>query len=240
VTKAVRRTTGHRHTLPGQKEHDHEPQFGLPEALPADERLIWQGSPEWKTLAIRRFHVRKLTIYFAILLAARVGSLTSDGLAVSDAIWGTGLFAALAAIGVGLVVLLAWLTAQGTVYTLTSKRVVMRIGIVLTLSLNLPLRRMEGAGLDLHRGDIGDIAVRLLPPDHIAYLHLWPHARRWRFSRTEPTLLCLRNAQEVARLLTEAWNADRGESAASGGEKARRPSAPDIGSGVLASSLAAQ
>jgi hypothetical protein len=100
---------------------------------------------------------------------------------------------------------IAWFTARTTVYTLTDKRVVMRIGIVLTLSLNLPLRRLEAADLKLHSGEQGDIALRLLKPDHIAYLHLWPHARAWRLARPEPTLLCLPGAQAVARRLTDAW-----------------------------------
>jgi hypothetical protein len=96
----------------------------------------------------------------------------------------------LAAIAVGLVSLIAWFTARTTVYTLTDKRVVMRIGIVLTMSLNLPLRRVEAADLKT-TGRQGDISLRLLKPDHIAYLHLWPHARAWRLARPEPTLLCL-------------------------------------------------
>ena len=37
-------------------EHDDEPQNGLPEALPAGERLLWQGSPDWRVLARHGFH----------------------------------------------------------------------------------------------------------------------------------------------------------------------------------------
>ena len=33
-------------------EHEFEPQFGLPERLPDSERLLWQGSPSWRALAI--------------------------------------------------------------------------------------------------------------------------------------------------------------------------------------------
>ena len=36
--------------------------------------------------------------------------------------------------------MLAWLTSRNTVYTITNKRVVMRIGIVLSVTFNLPLR----------------------------------------------------------------------------------------------------
>jgi hypothetical protein len=222
----------HRHTLPGQHEHEGEPQYGLPEVLPAGEHLLWQGSPDWKTLAVRRFHVRKLVIYFAILLAARISSLVSDGMPVAAAMQDSIVLVMLSATAVGLVLLLAWLSARGTVYTLTDKRIVMRIGIVLTLSLNVPLRRLEAAGVNLHSGDIGDISVRLKAPDRFGYLHLWPHARPWHFSRPEPTLLCLPGAQAVARALTEAWSAATGEPVSKPGE------AVSTQGGELASTLA--
>ncbi len=227
------RSQGHRHSPPGQHEHDHEPQYGLPEALPADEHVLWQGAPAWKTLAVRRFHVRKLVIYFAVLLAARLGTLVSDGQALWPAIKGSLPLVVLSAIAIGLITLIAWFTARTTAYTLTNRRVVMRIGIVLTISLNLPLRRLEAADLRVHTGDIGDVSLRLLKPDHIAYLHLWPHARAWRLARPEPTLLCVADAAAVARQLTNAWQAlspglaaTRQETAAAGG--ARPESAPTL------------
>lgn len=215
ATKPRAARPGHRHSAPGQHEHDSEPQFGLPEALPADERLIWQGSPDWRTLAVRRFHIRKLAGYFAIMLAARMATLLSDGASMEAALRGTLPMLALSVVAVGLVTLIAWLTSRTTVYTLTDKRVVMRIGIVLTISLNLPLARLEAADLKSHDGSTGDIALRLHAPARIAYLHLWPHARPWRLSRPEPTLLCVVAAPAVASALTEAWRLSSGSKARS-------------------------
>ena len=217
---------GHRHSLPGQHEHDFEPQYGLPEVLPDDEQLLWQGSPDWQQLAVRRFHVRKLVIYFSVLLAARIGSQMSEGLTLGSAIGGSLTMLALSVIAIGLVTLMAWLSARSTVYTLTDKRVVMRIGIVLTLSLNLPLRRFEGAALQAHRGSAqatGDIAIRLLASERVAYLHLWPHARAWQFARPEPTLLCVPDAARVAKRLTEAFAAATGQPARAAAEAKDRP-----------------
>jgi hypothetical protein len=208
--KVLRRQAAHRHTAPGQHEHDFEPQRGLPELLPDTEHILWQGSPDWKTLAVQRFHVRKLVVYFAVLLAARVAAQLSDGTAIGPALYGSLVLLGLSVVAVGLVSLMAWLTARTTVYTLTDKRVVMRIGIVLTLALNLPLKRLQGAGLQLHSGSHGDIALQILGTDRVAYVHLWPHARRWRFVRPEPTLLCLPDAQKVATALTSAWQAATG------------------------------
>jgi lysylphosphatidylglycerol synthetase-like protein (DUF2156 family) len=64
--------------------------------------------------------------------------------------------------------LMAWLTARTALYTLTNKRVVMRIGVVLTLTFNLPLRMLAGASLKTHSDGTGDIALKLAGDDHIA------------------------------------------------------------------------
>ena len=53
---------GHEH------EHELEPAYGLPERLPANERILWQGSPDWRTLARRVFFVRTLALYFLAIL----------------------------------------------------------------------------------------------------------------------------------------------------------------------------
>lgn len=195
----------HRHTASGH-EHEFEPQKGLPETLPADERLLWQGSPDWQMLARRAFHLRKLALYFGAMVLLRAAFVFNDSGSVPAALRSTLGPLALAGIALGLVGLMAWLSARSTVYTLTDKRVVMRIGIVLTLTFNIPYRRIATAGLHLDAGGSGDLPLSLLPPDHIAYLHLWPHARPWRLARPEPMLRSVPEAERVARLLTQAWS----------------------------------
>lgn len=238
---------GHRHSPPGQHEHEYEPAYGLPEALPADEKVLWQGSPDWKSLAISRFHVRKLVVYFAAMLAVRVWSQMSDGLGLFDAIQGSMLMLALAALAIGLLSGMAWFTARTTVYTMTNKRMVMRIGIVLTMTLNLPFKRVEAADLKLHGGGDGDISLKLLKPDRIAYLHLWPHSRAWRLARPEPTLLCVPKAQAVAERLLQAWQSvqvDATQTRHAAAKPSERPVAAQPGpsgvgmSGELAQQLA--
>ena len=98
------------------------------------------------------------------------------------------------------------MTARTTVYTLTDKRVVMRIGIVLTLTFNIPLRTLRSAALRRGEGRTGDIVMQLAGPDHIAFLHLWPHVRPWRLARPEPMLRAVANAPQVAALLSQAWS----------------------------------
>jgi hypothetical protein len=220
---------------PYAREHDDEPQPGLPEPLPASERVLWQGSPDWKRLARRAFHLRKLAIYFAAMVGLRAAFVIGDGGTALDALRSTIWPLALATLALSLVALLAWLSARGTVYTLTDKRVVMRIGIVLTLTFNLPYKRIAAAGLHLESDGTGDLPLTLLAGDHIAWLHLWPHARPWKLARPEPMLRSVPDAQRVARLLSQAWSNATGWSGTTAQlQPAERPSAHGAGQTALA------
>jgi hypothetical protein len=159
------------------------------------------------------FHVRKLAVYFALILALRGALLVSDGAPVGDAIIDLLWLAPVPLFALALLASLAWMTSRTTVYTLTDKRLVMRIGIVLTLTFNLPLRTLRNADLRLDRDGSGDIAVLLPASDHIGYLNLWPHARPWRMKHPEPMLRSVPDAAAVARLLVEAWSAATGTDA---------------------------
>ena len=105
---------------------------------------------------------------------------------------------------------LAWLSSRTTAYTITDKRVTMRVGIVLNLTFNLPFARIAGAGFRKIGADAGDIPLTLAGTDQIAFLHLWPHARPWRIAKAEPMLRCVPHAEEVARVLGQAWSQSRG------------------------------
>lgn len=210
--RAVHRHTpahGSTHTHGHAHEHESEPQRGLPEALPAGERLLWQGSPDWRSLALRAFHLRKLAVYFALLLVLRAAFDLGDGKSPTAAVAALGGLALLAAVALGLVALLAWLSATQTVYTITSRRVVMRIGIVLTVTYNLPYAQIVGAALLRHRDGSGDLPLELAGTQRIAFLQLWPHVRPWQVRRTQPMLRCVPQAEQVAAVLTQAWREAR-------------------------------
>ncbi len=191
-------------------EHELEPEYGLPEALPRSERLLWQGTPDFTALARSAFHLQTLAIYFGVLLVLRAGSLVSDGLSLSDTLFGLALTCGIALLALAAIAALAWMTTRTTVYTITDKRVVMRIGIVLTLTFNLPLRMIDSAGLRKRNDASGDIVLKLRGNDHIAWLNLWPHVRPWRLARPEPMLRAVPNADHVATLLSNAWSQANG------------------------------
>jgi Bacterial PH domain len=187
------------------QEHEFEPQFGLPEKLPATEKILWQGQPLPALMARRVFHLGVLAVYFAVMLVWRVASQMHDGVAWNDALRGTLVLALLAGAALAMLGVMARLAAQTAVYTITDKRVVMRIGIVLTVTYNLPLRSIDAAHLlPLDQGR-GEIALALRGDTRIAYLQLWPHARPWHLGKPQPMLRGLANAQAVSDLLVRAW-----------------------------------
>jgi hypothetical protein len=182
---------------------------GIREDLPAGEHVLWQGAPSWAALAIRVFHVRSVAIYFLLL---SVGSLEMTSHAGEPATAALAV-AALGAVACGLLATLAWLAARTTIYAITTRRVFMRIGIALPISVNLPLHRIESAGLGVHGDGTGDLPLQLGAEVHLAYLHLWPHVRPWRLRRTEPMVRAVSEPAQVARILGDALQrATRAES----------------------------
>jgi hypothetical protein len=139
--------------------------------------------------------------------------------------------APLAVIGMATLWLLAHLTARTTVYTITNKRVVMRLGIVLTVSFNLPLKQVASADVRLLQKGFGDITLALKGSDRIAWVHLWPSVRPWRINKPEPTLRAIPDVQAVADKLREAWTQSTGlaanaAAASSESQNDRRDSTP--------------
>jgi Bacterial PH domain len=194
-------------------EHEFEPQLGLPERLPTGEHILWQGTPDFTTLALKVFHLRKVALYFAVLMAWRAGVVWSEGAGLADTLASLVWPLPLALLALAALATLAWLTARTTVYTLTQRRVVMRVGIVLTLTFNIPLKVVAAAALRPLPADTGDIVLTLAGRDRIAWLQLWPHVRPWHLARPEPMLRCVPQAAHVAQLLSQAWSANTGVAA---------------------------
>jgi hypothetical protein len=184
--------------------HADEPIRGLPALLPAGETILWQGAPAVAPLARQALHVRKIAVYFAVLAVWGIASRLSHGSSVGAVALAMLKLAALAVVAEGLFSLLAFLVARTTVYTITSRRVVIRFGIALPITVQIPFASISSAGLRLFRDGAGDIALVLQGDTRLAYLMLWPHARPWRFARAEPALRAVPDAAAVAALLGRA------------------------------------
>lgn len=216
-----------------------EPVLGLPERLPAGEHMLWQGSPRWTVLARHAFHTRAVAIYFGLLILWRIGSDLDSDVPVNAAalLRGCGWLALLGTFVVALLMLLAYLSARCTVYTLTSRRLVIRHGIALPMSVNVPFATVGSADLRLSRDGSGDIALGLQCRARLGYLLTWPHVRPWHFRSPQPMLRALPAAAGVAAQLKAAIAAD---AAATGAPDILTTAAPVSGrSGPLTSSWGA-
>lgn len=176
---------------------------GIHEDLPPGEHVLWQGAPTWWSLAKRAFHIREVAGYFVLLSAASAIMNKIDGQPLAGA--GTPL--AVGAVGCLLLAFLAFLSSRTTTYAITTRRVFLRIGIALPLTINLPLRRIEAAALDLHKDGTGDLPLGLEKGPHLAFLHLWPHARPWHLKQPQPMMRSIAQGEHVARVLADALQA---------------------------------
>ena len=204
-----------------------EPVRGLPQNLPEGERLLWQGSPSVMAFAIHVFHIRFVAAYFLAVGTWRATHAASTG--ASDQIGSIAVSASMGLmIGGGLVLLLAWLMARSTVYSITSRRVVMRYGVAIRKYVNLPFEQVASADFRRHGGAKGDVQLVLSSTKGLSYLRLWPHVRPMRFSRPRPVLRCLTNVTEASNVLAKAIAAyapDRvNVRPVSAGESTRAPS----------------
>lgn len=177
---------------------------GIREDLPEGEQVLWQGAPDWRHLAVNAFHVRKAALYFAALLALRVGLLLAEGQALGTTLLGSLPMLVLALAGVGVLCALALWSSRTTVYAITSRRVVMRVGMALPIVVNLPFSGIQAAQLREAEGGIGDLPLTLRDDVRLAYVHLWPYARPWRLAHPQPMLRSLPQAAQVAQTLSHA------------------------------------
>ncbi len=177
---------------------------GLPSHLPDGERLLWQGVPDWRTLAMRVFHLRGLALYFGAIVAWCIVSGLMDSEPLTDLALTAAKVAGMGLVPIGVLALYSWGVGRSTVYSITNKRVVVQMGLVVPVTMNLPFAKVESAALRDGKSGFGDISLLLRDETRIAYLMLWPHARPWRMAQAEPTLRGIPDAAHVARILGRA------------------------------------
>lgn len=187
-------------------EYEDEPIPGLPGRLPPGEDILWQGTPDWLGVARGVFHARLVIVWF--LFVASLAFVAG----------GTGLTGALvtlsvAALGLGLLGVLARAQAKSTIYTLTNKRVVLRFGVALPKCVNVPLALIGSADVKPAGNGIVDVSLTPTVRFPLAYLQMWPHARPWKFGSPQPMLRSV--PESFVPLLADALTkADPGKTAA--------------------------
>ncbi|WP_448658384.1 photosynthetic complex putative assembly protein PuhB [Sphingomonas sp. CJ99] len=176
-------------------EYDHEPVRGLPGVPPDGERIVWQGGPDFRQMVQSAWHIRLIAVYFAAITGWMI--VRGDWIAAL-VVGASGLVA------IGMFVAFAWAVARTSIYTLTNRRLVLRIGVALNKCVNLPLSEIDRADLKLVGDGHGHIVLSLKGLPRLGYPMLWPHARTLRIVRPQPMLRAIPDAQGVARALLRA------------------------------------
>lgn len=121
---------------------------------------------------------------------------------------GAGAVLLMGALLVGALVAYAALMANATVFSITNRRVVLRYGLTLPKTWNLPFGLIRAASVRRRgRCRAGDVCLELPEEDRIGYLMLWPFARPWKLRQPQPMLRALRDAEQVASVLRQALQA---------------------------------
>jgi hypothetical protein len=186
------------------REHDYEPVRGLPADLPEGETLIWQGRPSARRLACDAFHIRAVAAYFVLMMAWGAASGLTHGAKLGTLLATQAAAIPISLAGLGLLAGLAFLNSRTTVYTITSKRVVLRFGAGFMKAINIPFTVIDGASLKTYGDATGDLALQLKAPNKIALFQLWPHARPGRFAQPEPTLRSVADVRAAGEALAKA------------------------------------
>jgi len=187
----------------GHDDYAVEPIRGLPQSLPPGETILWQGAPGWWEMAKQVFHIRIVALYLLALTAWRF-SVHMQGGHVREAVVAALSLLPIAFLALGLLAFLAWLCSRTSVYTITSRRIVMRIGVALPTAVNIPFAMIGAAHLRSGAHATGNISLSLNGEERIAYSNFWPHVRPWRLARPEPMLRGIADVRGVAALLADA------------------------------------
>jgi hypothetical protein len=206
-------------------DFDFEPIPGLPAMLPPGEKLLWQGSPQWKSLAVRAYHVRKVAIYFCVLMLWRVAVGIDAHHSVAAIAVSCAVLLALASAAIGVLSLLAFLTARATIYSITTRRVLMRHGVAVPLTVNIPLRLIDSADERSFADGTGEIALQISREQRIGYLITWPHLRASKITRPTPCFKALSDATHAASVLGAALQAESRSQGATAAAATTAPSA---------------
>jgi len=185
----------------------------LPEALPEDERVLWQRSPEWRPYSRRVFQIDKISLYFLVVICwVAVAAYIDNG--GWQALFRSLIWSVPPALGViGLLALVAWGYARTTVYTITNKRVIIQSGLAVPSAVNLPFAKVMSADMKTFTDQTGDIELSMSGP-RLLYSMLWPNVRLFRVKRPIPVIRAIHQPDTVAELLGQALAEDQQPAAA--------------------------
>jgi hypothetical protein len=215
--------------MSGHDDFAFEPVPGLPSELPDGEKTLWSGSPEAWTFGYRVFHIRWVAAFFVILAVSSIFSGFNHGA-------GTGrvamTFITLLFVGGlvgGFLMVMGWLVAINTIYTLTNKRLIIRHGVTMPMAVNVPFTKVARADVKVHANGAADISVSLLDGNRLSIFAIWPHNRPWSWQGAAPAMRMVPEGVKVAKILSDALLAHAtAEAATTQSVDIRKPARPKV------------
>jgi hypothetical protein len=194
-------------STPAVQQHDSEPVPGLPRRLPEGERILWQGRPAQRRIASEVLKANWIAFYFVLLIGWALAAGWSDGRPVPAILFSAGVLCILGAVLVGLIELYAWAVSRTTLYTITNRRVVMRVGVGSSITLNLPYARIAAASMIERKDGSGDIVFEAADGVRLSWFHLWPHLRPRHYAKPQAALRCIPAVAGIAALVVNELSA---------------------------------
>jgi hypothetical protein len=191
----------------------------LPEDIPQGERILWHGRPNWVALLRSAYRADLVAGYFVLLAVWNAIDASAEGAPAAALATSRTLAIGLAALA--LLALLAWGSARTALFVVTSRRIVMKVGVALQVFYNLPFSQIRNAALRIESDGSGDVILQISRGGRIGYLNLWPFARPFRFAEPEPALRGLADARMVGEIVARALIAaanERGDAFTTGPE----------------------
>lgn len=185
-------------------EFEQEPIKGIPGLLPSDEKIIWQGTPTWASLLVHVLHVRWVVGYFVAIMVWRAYRHINEGNGIEVAAASASWLGVLGLIVVAMLAGVALMMKRSTTYTITSKRVIIRYGLVVPVAVNVPFAKIEAVDVKRLGDGTGEIPIHVGGPEAFSYLMMWPHVRRWHFWTPQPMMRSVPEPIQVAALLSNA------------------------------------
>ena len=171
--------------------------------LPWGERVLWRSSPDPRLLTEHLFRLRRVAAYSVILYALWAIRQWRSGPG-HDFLRTSIVWLVLVLITVGFLHWLAQTTSRTSTYILTDRRLVMRVGIALEMTVSVPLSMIERVDVRQFRDRSGELVVTLAAAMRVGYGALWPHVRLRAPRHPQPVLRGLHQPEYVATLLSEA------------------------------------
>ena len=182
-----------------------EPPKDVSNAIPSDERVLWQGRPSFWGLSWHIYAIKWIFLYVTILLLVLVARL-----GVTD--FGTAFkydffpFFVSGFLSTTFLLILSAIQVYHSVYVITEKRIIIKNGAALAFMISVPFKKIVAVNLQKRLVGVGTISFELSSDKRVPYISCWPSVRPWFFKRTQPAFACISGVEDVGILIKDAMN----------------------------------